>query len=283
MSRKALRVSLLYLLTVLVLIGGFIFLGCSDESDNGTEPEPDTTDPEVTVSASTYLVLDDGDVTYTAAATDNEGVVEVEFYEDSDHLATDVTPPFTHMETYAEADNGEHEIWAKAKDAAGNTADSDTIEVIVAINVTAGFTNPGFDTDGSGWTEHNIEAQNGWTGEAGNPPGCYQINHYGYAETNPGIEQEVSGFVPGLTYEISGEYRPYVSWIGNPNQESFVVTVDSVLVGSFPRGPNGLEWSPFVAEFTATEFTHTIGFWAEYYDDSSYELDNVSLSIKVTN
>jgi hypothetical protein len=52
------------------------------------------------------------------------------------------------------------------------------------------------------------------------------------------------------------------------------------LVGSFPRGPNGTDWSPFVVEFTATEFMHTIGFWAEWNDDSSYELDNVTLSIK---
>jgi hypothetical protein len=266
-----------------MLLGVFILFGCSGDSDSGTEPGPDKTDPEVSVSASTQLVLADGDVTYTATATDNEGVVEVEFYEDSDHLATDITAPFTHTESYVESDNGEHEIWANAKDAAGNTADSDTIEVMVAINVTAEFTNPEFTTDGSGWTEHSFGDPGGWTGESGNPPGCYTLNAYGSSETNPGIEQEVMGFVPGLTYEISGEYRPYVSWIGNPNQESFAVTVDSVMVGSFPRGPNGLEWSPFVAEFTATEFTHTIGFWAEYYDDSSYDLDNVSLSIKVTN
>jgi len=257
-----------------------MFYGCSSDSGSGTEPEPDTTDPEVTVAASTYLVLADGNVTYTATATDNEEVSEVEFYEDSDLIATDDSSPFTHTASYVEADNGEHEIWARAADGAGNTGDSDTIDVIVAINVSAEFTNPGFDTDGTGWTEHNFDQYSGWTDEAGNPPGCYRLNEYGSYEVNPGIEQEVSGFVPGLTYEISGEYRPYVAWIGNPSQESFVVTVDSVMVGSFPRGPNGTDWSTFTAEFTATEFAHTIGFWGEWYDDSSYELDNVSLSIK---
>ena len=116
--------------------------------------------------------------------------------------------------------------------------------------------------------------------DAGNPPGCYRLNATGSYETNPGIEQEVSGFVPGLTYEISGEYMPHAPWIGNPSFESFVVTADSVIVASFPRGVNGEAWSPFMAEFTATKFTHTIGFWAEWVDDSSYDLDNVLLSIK---
>jgi hypothetical protein len=73
----------------------------------------------------------------------------------------------------------------------------------------------------------------------------------------------------------------HVDWIGNQYAESFVVTVDSMVVGSFARGPNGLGWSPFADEFTATSFSHVIGFRAEYNcDDSSYLLDNVSLSVK---
>jgi hypothetical protein len=259
-----------------------MFSGCSD-SDSGTAPVEDTTDPTVSLSASTSLLLSAGGITYTADASDNEGVAEVEFYDDDTLVGTDDSAPFSHVVSYVEADNGIHEVWARAKDGAGNGAESDTLEVIVAINVTAAFTNPGFTTDGTGWTEHNFDQWSGWTDEAGNPPGCYRLNEYGSYEVDPGIQQEVSGFVPGLTYEVTGEYRPYVDWIGNPNAESFVVTVDSVLVGSFARGPNGLDWSNFTAEFTATSFSHVIGFWGEHADDSSYELDNVSLSIKASN
>ncbi|MBN1885036.1 MAG: hypothetical protein JW876_05895 [Candidatus Krumholzibacteriota bacterium] len=253
---------------------------CSD-SDTGSEPTVDTTDPTIALSASANLVLSDGNVLYTADASDDEGVVLVEFHDGASMIGSDDTAPFELDVAYAESDNGQHHLWATAEDDAGNTASSDTVTVIVAINVTAGFVNPGFTDDASGWTLHNFDEWSGWTDEAGNPPGCMRLNEYGTCEVDPGIEQEVSGFVPGLTYEITGEYRPYVNWIGNQFAESFVVTADSVVVGSFARGPNGLDWSPFTAEFTATAFTHTIGFWAEYNcDDSSYELDNVSLSIK---
>lgn len=264
-----------------LLLSAFLFSGCGDDSGNGAAPEPDTTPPTVSLAASSSLLLSEGDITFTADAADDEGVALVEFYEDDTMVGSDDAAPFSYTANYTEADNGDFEYWARAKDDAGNSADSDTLEVIVAINVTAEFSNPGFTSDGSGWIEHHFDPWSGWTGEAGNPPGCYRLNEYGACGVDPGIEQDVSGFVPGLVYEISGEYRPYVAWIGNQFLESFVVTVDSLVVGSFARGPNGEGWSPFTAEFTATSFTHRIGFWAEYNcDDSSYEVDNFSLSIK---
>ena len=274
------RASVRKFLVAGLLLGAMMISACSD-SDTGAEPTPDTTAPTVALSASTTLLLSDGNVLYTADAADNDGVALVEFHDGSSTVGSDDNAPFELDAAYTETDNGQHHLWATAEDGAGNTASSDTVSVIVAINVTAEFVNPGFTDDASGWTLNNFDKWSGWTDEAGNPPGCMQLNEYGTCEVDPGIEQEVSGFVPGLTYEVTGEYRPYVDWIGNQNAESFVVTVDSTVVGSFPRGSNGLDWSPFTAEFTATAFTHTIGFWAEYNcDDSSYELDNVSLSVK---
>lgn len=276
----AVRASVGKLLVAGLLLSAAAISACSD-SDTGAEPTLDTTAPTVALSASSNLVLSDGNVLYTASASDNGGVALVEFHDGASTVGSDDTAPFELDVAYTETDNGQHRLWATAEDAAGNTASSETLSVIVAINVSAEFVNPGFTGDASGWTLHNIDEWSGWTDEAGNPPGCMQLNEYGTCEVDPGIEQEVSGFVPGLTYEITGEYRPYVTWIGNQFAESFVVTVDSTVAGSFPRGPNGEDWSPFTAEFTAGEFTHTIGFWAEYgCDDSSYELDNVLISIK---
>jgi hypothetical protein len=196
-------------------------------------------------------------------------------------IGSDDTAPFALTVGYVEADNGIHSPCAKAEDAAGNSGISDTLNVIVAINVIAELANGDFTDDAAGWTLHHLTEPNGWTDEAGNPPGCMILNESNTHGIDPGVQQDVSGFVPGLTYEITGEYSPYVNWIGNQWAESFAVTVDSVLVGSFARGPNGDGWSPFTVEFTATSFSHVIGFWAEYVgDDSSYYLDNVSLSIK---
>ena len=276
----AVRVSVGKLLVAKLLLIAVMMSACSD-SDTGAEPTPDTTAPTISLSASSNLLLSDGNVLYTADAVDNEGVALVEFHDGASTVGSDDTAPFELDVAYTETDNGQHHLWATAEDDAGNTASSDTVSVIVAINVSAEFVNPGFTDNADGWTLYNFDQWSGWTDEAGNPPGCMRLNEYGTCEVDPGLEQEVSGFVPGLTYEITGEYRPYVNWIGNQFKESFVVTVDSVAVGSFPRGPNGDDWSPFTAEFTATEFIHTIGFWAEYNcDDSSYELDNVAIAIK---
>jgi len=265
---------------VLLLLCTLAFLGCSD-SDNGTEPEEDTEDPTVYIVATDSILVSEGINTYAADAYDNEVVTLVDFYDGSTLLGSDDAAPFTITVSYTESDNGVRKIWARAEDEAGNSGDSDTLDIIIAINVVAEFINPGFTTGSDGWTLHNIDPWSGWTDEAGNPPGCFRLNEFGNSEVDPGIQQDVMGFVPGLTYEITGEYRPFVPNYGNPAAESFVVTVDSLVVGSFARGPNGLEWSPFTAEFTATGYSHVIGFWAEYNgDDSSYELDNVLLSIK---
>jgi hypothetical protein len=67
--------------------------GCSDDSDRGTEPEQDAENPMVSLSASNYLVLSDGEITYTAAASDNEGVALVEFYEDGAMIGSDDQVP----------------------------------------------------------------------------------------------------------------------------------------------------------------------------------------------
>ena len=217
----------------------------------------------------------------TAAVSDNQGVTAVDFYDGAALLVSDNASPFTHTINCTETDNGVHKPCAVAKDAAGNSARSDTLSVIVAINVQTGFTNGDFATDVSGWLLHNFDQWSGHTMEAGNPAGCMRLNEYGSCNFDPGIEQAISGLIPGLTYQITGEYRPYVDWIGNPAAESFVVTMDSVVVASLARGAELPDWTAFSAEFVASNFTRTIGFWAEWNcDDSSYELDNVAVDLK---
>ena len=179
-----------YAVSAALLLGALTMFGCSSDSDSGTEPERDTENPTVSLSASNSLVLSDGDVTYTADASDNEGVALVEFYEGGTMIGSDDTDPFAYTASYTETANGIHEYWARAKDSSGNSADSDTIEVIVAINVTAEFTNPDFTTDGSGWIEHNVSPSSGWIVDAGNPPGCYRLNEYGTSAVNPGIDSD---------------------------------------------------------------------------------------------
>ncbi len=249
-------------------------MGC----DSG--PDPDTTSPVVTLVASESLVMGETTLTLTATATDAEGVVSVSFYDTSTLLQTQTETPFILAIDLVEADNGNHSYTAMAADAAGNSAESSSQEVFVAINHQPTLLNGGFDGDASGWNLFHFDEWSGWTALAGNPPGCMRLNEYGTCNVDPGVTQVVEGLIPGLSYEIGGDYKPYVAWIGDQFAESFVVTVDSVVVASFARDPLGEVWAPFTASFTATASSHEIGFWAEYdCDDSSYELDNVVLTV----
>jgi len=57
-----------------------------------------------------------------ATASDDAGVVKVEFYDGATLMGTDTTPPYVYAWSITNADNGTHHWTAKAYDAAGNSA-----------------------------------------------------------------------------------------------------------------------------------------------------------------
>lgn len=266
---------------VLVVFAFLVLAGCSSDDDSGstTEPPLDTTAPTVSLSASATMVLTASQLVLTATASDEKALATVTFYDGEDVLAVDETSPYEQALDLTQADNAVHTYKAVAGDTAGNTGESAVVEVVVYIDPQVSFINGGFDTGADDWNLFHFDEWSGWTDEAGNPPGCMRLNEYGNSNIDPGVTQSVTGLMPGVRFSVSGEYRPYVAWIGNYLAESFVVTVDSVVVGSFARGPNGEDWSNFSVEFTATETSHEIGFWGEHADDSSYELDNVAIEV----
>jgi hypothetical protein len=94
---------------------------------------PDVTPPSVVLSASTTTVSASGNVTLTAAASDNVGVVKVEFYRNDLLFATDTTSPFTAIVPFTDADNGSFEFKAKAFDAMNNETMSAPVTVTVNV------------------------------------------------------------------------------------------------------------------------------------------------------
>jgi hypothetical protein len=72
-----------------------------------------------------------GQVTITASASDNVGVVSVKFYVDGQLLATDTSSPFSATWNTKRVSKTTHTIYAIATDAAGNIAQSATITVTV--------------------------------------------------------------------------------------------------------------------------------------------------------
>lgn len=253
--------------------------GCSDE-DSPTPPPADTTAPSISLSSSENLITTPSSLVLTASASDQKALASVTFLEGETVLHTDMESPYEFTFPVTQADNRVHAFKAIATDAAGNEGESEVVEVVIYIDPEIDFVNGGFDSGADGWELFHFDEWSGWTDETGNPAGCMRLNEFGNCEVDPGLTQQVSNLMPGLSFTVSGQYRPYVAWIGNPSAESFVVTVDSVVVASFARGPNGEDWSDFSAEFTATQVSHTIGFWAEYScDDSSYEMDNVVIDV----
>jgi len=93
-------------------------------------PSSDTTPPVVTLTSPANGASLGGGVTLSATASDNVGVVRVEFYIDGVLLKTDTRAPYSTGWNTRRSANGAHTVTAKAYDGAGNVAsDSHTVTV----------------------------------------------------------------------------------------------------------------------------------------------------------
>jgi hypothetical protein len=99
---------------------------------------PDTTSPSVSITSPTAGSTVNGAVQVTAGASDNVGVASVQFYLDGAPLGTQsLTTPFTVSWTTTGSANGSHTLTAVARDAAGNTATSAAVQVMVSNTTTS--------------------------------------------------------------------------------------------------------------------------------------------------
>jgi Big-like domain-containing protein/galactose oxidase-like protein len=94
---------------------------------------PDTTPPSVTLSAPAAGTTVSGTVAVSATATDNVGVVGVQFQVDGVNLGAEVLAgPFSINWNTTTAINGAHSLTAIARDAAGNKTTSAAVSVTVS-------------------------------------------------------------------------------------------------------------------------------------------------------
>jgi hypothetical protein len=117
----------------------------------------DTTPPTVALTAPANGATVSGTISVTASASDNVGVVGVQFKRDGVNLGTeDLTSPYSTSWNTTSVSNGSYTLTAVARDAAGNTTTSAARTVTVS-NVVAGsqtystpgmhyFTVPSFNT-----------------------------------------------------------------------------------------------------------------------------------------
>jgi hypothetical protein len=98
-----------------------------------TVTAPDTTAPEISLTSPADGASVSGTIALAAVATDNVGVVGVQFLLDGVPLgAEDLAAPYSISWDTATATPGTHTLAARARDAAGNTVDSAVITATVA-------------------------------------------------------------------------------------------------------------------------------------------------------
>jgi len=94
-------------------------------------PQPDTTQPTVSIASPVSGATVSGTTTVSVSASDNVGVSSVALHLDGAILGTDSTAPFSFAWNTLTAINGSHALQAAAYDAAGNSANSASVNVTV--------------------------------------------------------------------------------------------------------------------------------------------------------
>jgi YD repeat-containing protein len=116
-------------------------------------PVPDTTPPTVSITSPVAAATVSGTVSITATASDNVGVVGVQFQLDGTNLgAEDTASPYSASWNTNTATNGAHTLSAIARDAAGNKT---TATVSVTVTNVAPTTAMGVGVDAS--TQFKVE------------------------------------------------------------------------------------------------------------------------------
>jgi hypothetical protein len=116
----------------------------------------DTTPPTVSMSAPAPGAFVSSTVSVSASASDNVGVVGVQFRVDgANWAAEDTTAPFSISWNSALFANGAHSVSAVARDAAGNTAAS------APVSITVSNTGTSCQTRGASWQNQAFAPQSG--------------------------------------------------------------------------------------------------------------------------
>src|SRR5690349_21072649 len=138
-ARKELNESCSSALFVGALAAALCVAGCGGTTSSGSPSNnpQDNVPPTVSITAPAAGSTQTGTVNLTATASDNIGVVGVQFLIDGVATGSEqTTAPYRSAWNSASVSNGSHSITAKARDAAGNST------VSSAVTVTVSNTNP---------------------------------------------------------------------------------------------------------------------------------------------
>src|SRR5712691_3600063 len=207
-------------------------------------PSGDTTPPTVSITSPREGATVRGTVRLTASASDNVGVVGVQFFGDGTALGDEVTTaPYSILVDSTTSSDGPHTLTAKARDAAGNSNTSAAVTVTVANNTAPppppppapGSATRFEETDPSiaysaGWTQDGSPSLSGGSAAVSDTPGAQ------------------------ATFTFTG---PSVSWIGGRSFETGIarVSLDGTFVAEVDTYSKTVEVQ--VPMFTAVDLTNT--------------------------
>jgi peptidoglycan/xylan/chitin deacetylase (PgdA/CDA1 family)/archaellum component FlaF (FlaF/FlaG flagellin family) len=201
-------------------------LGLDDASPTGSA---DTTAPTVSITSPSAGATVAGNVTISAAASDNIAVDHVDFLVDGSVVGTATHGPYSFNWAARNATNGSHTLTARAVDPAGNTRTSTPVAVTVSNSFTNLLQNPsletasgstpscwllgGYGTNSFAWTRTS-DAHTGSFGETLNVSSWTNGDRKLVSAQDAGICAPSA--TPGHTYTVGTWYKAPTGSVGQP-------------------------------------------------------------------
>jgi len=237
-----------------------------------TAGTPDTTPPTTSITSPANGATVSGTVNVTASASDNVGVVKVDFYIDSVLSSTSTTSPYTFSWNTTTVANGSHTIFSKAYDAANNVGTSATVTVTVS-NSTAQqlLLNPGFESGAVNWTTTaGVIGQNGPTEPAHTGTWDAWMDGYGTTHTDT-VMQQVA--IPSNITTATLTF-----WLHIDTAETTTTTAFDVLTVQV-RNSSGTVLATLA---TFSNLNHATGYQQHSYDLSAYKGQTIQVFLTGT-
>ncbi|MBZ5531483.1 MAG: hypothetical protein LAO20_08625 [Acidobacteriia bacterium] len=216
---------------------------------NNVAPPPDTTPPTVSVTAPSNAATVSGSVTVSATASDNVGVVGVQFQLDGVALgAEDLTSPYSVAWDTTKTANGTHTVSAVARDAAGNKTTS-SVTITVANTTTPPGSAAGVGVDVN--TKYVVELKelaplvacaSCWFATANDLIAGQTLEIRVRPATNPAVADQVilkQGTLDGTVSSVGANQFVIAPAAGNLWPATVTVTTGSVTIFSGFAGPTG--------------------------------------------
>lgn len=206
--------------------GALLLCGCGGGGGDN-EPPPDTTPPTVSVSLPAIV---NRTTTIAATTADNVAVVQVEFRVDGVALETDTSEPFSASWDTSTAADGTHAVSAVASDAAGNSATSASVDVMVrnqeqfAVTLSGDQENPPTGSAGSGTGTFDVNLLTGALSGS--------INVSGFTVTAAHIHDALAGLNGPIIVGLEQDSADPAVWNVPANATLSAASIDRLLAGA---------------------------------------------------